>query len=305
MSEEQNIPEEKSENKNPPPGGRAGNPDSHRDENVNEHFPEDSHSPKPITNNQRQETKNMEVHHHGHVHHQRKWKEYLFQFLMLFLAVFCGFLAENQREHYIEHLREKQYMRSFLEDLQTDSSTVKRVYTRALIQKAQMDSLVELGNYSQLNEVNTGKLYMLHGQTTRFLNIRFEDGTSSQLKNAGGMRLIRNKQVGKSIRQYWAKIESLSRIRDRLETAGENIADLSSRIFYNKFFIYSEDVLSPLKGIKPGSSLINDDPKLIAEYINRVVVKSIRTEIYLTDLKETIQMIDQLMHLIKKEYHLE
>ena len=36
----------------------------------------------------------MEVHHHGHVHETKKWKEYLFQFLMLFLAVFCGFLAE-------------------------------------------------------------------------------------------------------------------------------------------------------------------------------------------------------------------
>jgi hypothetical protein len=36
----------------------------------------------------------MEVHHHGHVHADKKWKEYFFQFLMLFLAVFCGFLAE-------------------------------------------------------------------------------------------------------------------------------------------------------------------------------------------------------------------
>jgi hypothetical protein len=27
----------------------------------------------------------MEVHHHGHVHEKKKWKEYLFQFLMLFL----------------------------------------------------------------------------------------------------------------------------------------------------------------------------------------------------------------------------
>lgn len=261
-------------------------------------FPEDRHAPKLP------QTTTMEVHHHGHVHEKKKWKEYLFQFLMLFLAVFCGFLAENQREHYIENLREKQYMRSLLEDLHTDSATVKIVYNRALIQKAQIDSLIELGNYSPLNEVNISKLYMLHGQTTRFLNIRFEDGTSSQLKNAGGMRLIRNKQVGKTIRQYWAKIETLSRIRDRLETAGENIADLSSRIFYNQFFIYGEDALSPLKGIKPGSSLINDDPKLIAEYINRVVVKSIRTNIYLTNLKETLQMVYQMMRLIKNEYHL-
>jgi hypothetical protein len=246
----------------------------------------------------------MEVHHHSHSA-RKKWTHYFWEFLMLFLAVFCGFLAENQREHYIEHLREKQYMRSLLEDLTTDTTTVKRVYNRALIQNALLDSLIELGNYGQMTDMNIDRLYFLHGQTTRFLNIRFEDGTSSQLKNAGGMRLVRNKQVSESIRQYWAKIEMLYRIRDRLEIAGENIADLSSRIFYNKFFIFNDaDPLAPVKGIKPGATLINNDPKLIAEYVNRVVSKSIRTKIYLNDLKGVIQIADQLMYLIKQEYHL-
>ncbi len=63
---------------------------------------------QPLTsNNQPQTEENMEVHHHGHVHEKKKWKEYVFQFLMLFLAVFCGFLAENQREHVVENQREK------------------------------------------------------------------------------------------------------------------------------------------------------------------------------------------------------
>ena len=40
---------------------------------------------------------NMEVHHHAHHGHEKKtWKNYFWEFLMLFLAVFCGFLAEYQ-----------------------------------------------------------------------------------------------------------------------------------------------------------------------------------------------------------------
>jgi hypothetical protein len=45
----------------------------------------------------------MEVHHHAHasdpaLHRGRKkWTHNFWEFLMLFLAVFCGFLAENQR----------------------------------------------------------------------------------------------------------------------------------------------------------------------------------------------------------------
>ena len=40
---------------------------------------------------------------------------------MLFLAVFCGFLAENEREHYVEHQREKQYANELYDEFFADS----------------------------------------------------------------------------------------------------------------------------------------------------------------------------------------
>ena len=40
---------------------------------------------------------------------------------MLFLAVFCGFLAEYQLEHKIERDREKQYIKSLLAELRLDT----------------------------------------------------------------------------------------------------------------------------------------------------------------------------------------
>jgi hypothetical protein len=55
----------------------------------------------------------MEVHAHTHTA-RKKWTHYLWEFLMLFLAVFCGFLAENQREHFVEHQREKVLMKVWL-----------------------------------------------------------------------------------------------------------------------------------------------------------------------------------------------
>ena len=42
------------------------------------------------------EIKDMEAHHHPHhVTHKRKWTEYLLESIMLFLAVFFGFVTEN------------------------------------------------------------------------------------------------------------------------------------------------------------------------------------------------------------------
>src|SRR5688572_29703747 len=62
----------------------------------------------------------MEVHHHAHTP-RKKWTHYFWEFLMLFLAVFAGFLAENQREHIVEHQREKKFARRLLSDLRQDS----------------------------------------------------------------------------------------------------------------------------------------------------------------------------------------
>ena len=63
----------------------------------------------------------MEVHAHTHTA-RKKWTHYFWEFLMLFLAVFCGFLAEYQLEHKIERDKEKVYAQNLLEDLKVDTA---------------------------------------------------------------------------------------------------------------------------------------------------------------------------------------
>ena len=83
---------------------------------------EERSAPQRQTTNDKLETSNMEVHKHPqHVTHKKKWGEYFLESLMIFLAVFLGFVAENFREHQVEHQREKQYARQLLDDLRADS----------------------------------------------------------------------------------------------------------------------------------------------------------------------------------------
>jgi hypothetical protein len=51
----------------------------------------------------------MEVHHPHHPTHKKKWSEYIIEFIMLFTAVFLGFIAENIREHAVEQNRAKEF----------------------------------------------------------------------------------------------------------------------------------------------------------------------------------------------------
>ena len=67
----------------------------------------------------------MEIH-HPHHHHSRKWKDFLFEFLLLFLAVTAGFFVENEREHYIERKRANQYSKQLLADLRVGFRPVRK-----------------------------------------------------------------------------------------------------------------------------------------------------------------------------------
>ena len=82
----------------------------------------------------------MEVHHHSHTS-RKKWTHYFWEFLMLFLAVFCGFLAEYQLEHKIEKNREKQFMLSMIGDLKEDSSLLNSQLTSFKSKGIELDSL--------------------------------------------------------------------------------------------------------------------------------------------------------------------
>ena len=87
----------------------------------------------------------MEVHHHAHTA-RKKWTHYFWEFLMLFLAVFCGFLAENQREHMIEHQREKKFIYSLASDLEANISRLTHIIQLRDERALMLDSFSRLVN---------------------------------------------------------------------------------------------------------------------------------------------------------------
>src|SRR6188474_3376066 len=86
----------------------------------------------------------MEVHHHAHHGGKKNWKAYFWEFIMLFLAVFCGFLAEYQLEHKIEKNREMQFMETMVEDLRSDSAQLTRLTRRRKSRIKELDTLFYL-----------------------------------------------------------------------------------------------------------------------------------------------------------------
>src|SRR5580704_15831047 len=87
----------------------------------------------------------MEVHHHPDIHHKKKaWKEYLLEFVMIFLAVTLGFFAETIRENIAEGHRENDYIVGLINNVQTDVSELKGLIDRNDAELRGIDSLLAI-----------------------------------------------------------------------------------------------------------------------------------------------------------------
>lgn len=189
--------------------------------NGHQRFPEDPHAPK-------QKTPDMEFHHpHGHVHQTKKWKEYLFQFFMLFLAVFCGFLAEYMLEHRIENDRERQFVQSFYEDLNADEKDFLMVAKQLDDYIVKADSLQTLlGNIKPGQPANAIYMFLREIVRSSQTNLYPNDRTMVQLRNAGGMRLIQNKSVSDSMVGYYRTIDIIQFMIDDAQFTKRSLREL-------------------------------------------------------------------------------
>jgi hypothetical protein len=262
-------------------------------------------SPEPDNLIPKQQTENMETHaQHLHKAPGKGFKHYFFEFFMLFLAVFCGFLAENVREHYVEHQKEKEYMQSLIQDLNSDLKEMNSSLELGGIVSEKLDSLVYVIN-EESPEKNCQTVYRLVQTAGRIVKVTFEDRTSSQLKNSGSMRLVRNSSLSDSIRNYWTQVKIDDEIGFRMIEAQGESSDIAVKIINNKYFEKRNpsNPLSPVS-ISSNARFINSDPKMMAEFSNRANARLRILYIYLLNLRETKESVLRLIPLIKKEYHL-
>jgi hypothetical protein len=179
----------------------------------------------------------MEVHHHAHTP-RKKWTHYLWEFLMLFLAVTVGFFVENKREHYVEHQRVKQYARSLAYDLANDTSMINVVIFRIERSIRITDTLAAYLRQRPLNQIRNINLFVL-SSIDRYPPYTWNRATLEQIKNSGSLRYFDDNIVN-AISGY----DAFTRHMDEDEKADEEMADrvsaLRSQIVdmdYDKEFI--------------------------------------------------------------------
>jgi len=234
----------------------------------------------------------------------KKFLHFFFEFFMLFLAVFFGFMAENFREHRVEREREREYMQAFVYDLENDIVNLKDGFPIKDYRLAAIDSVFL---YFENNPDATQVPRLVVRNMVRSLwgkYYRRNSTTIDQLKNAGGMRLIHHKNVADSIAAYdhvWLRAEFWrdSYLRDQ-ERGKELLAKLVNP--HGLISTYrsnsSGSYLSPSADGQP----VKLNPAWLNEYLNFLYYQK-QTTIQDKTVHQGIEKsAERLIELLKNEY---
>ena len=249
----------------------------------------------------------MEVHAHTHLptSRKKKWTHYFWEFLMLFLAVFCGFLAEYQLEHVIEQKREKQFIKALIEDLKLDTTSMDLSSERNRKRIMGLDTLARyIWDKNTITKQDAKRLYDLKfSHTGNFLKVIFSRSTITQLKNSGNLRLIRNMTITDSILKYDLASTMMDGYADHIQNFVTDNYKAEYSIFNDKFWRYN--FRSPEEYANADFDLLSYDYKELNGYASRITHQRASMVTYINlFIPAQKRRANELITLLKSEYHL-
>ncbi len=234
---------------------------------------------------------------------------------MLFLAVFCGFLAEYQLEHKIEHDREKQFMITMAEDLKSDTARLNGLIKSRKFRIRKLDTLFHI-IASDEYITNGRKVYELY-EFPYWDILRFfpTDRTMQQLKNGGNLRLIRKRNVSDALIKYDVLVrnykeyeplqeELATQINPHLEKLLDPIIIEKAKRAYTDKVLAADTIIRGFRYMElPDtitiSKLIEADKKIFLKYISQVKT------LYIASMRDNMlerKVADETLALVAKEY---
>jgi hypothetical protein len=243
----------------------------------------------------------MEVHHHSH--HPKKWKEYITEFLMLFLAVSLGFMAENIREHQIEKHREIAYLQNVHEDLKLDVINIENVISSNSTRLQAMDTLFQIINNNTIT--NEDVYYYVRNLALRATFESSHVGLD-QIKSAGGLRMVKNPEIISGIQEYERSLDALDKLENVRERTLEQ-ARFKMAVVFEPTISY-EMLVNQGQGIMRFNRPSKADPilqnnKLAVKELLNLITFGLNSNKYLNTNLEKLKKIGQkLDSAIVKEY---
>jgi len=252
----------------------------------------------------------MEIHAHTHTA-RKKWTHYLWEFLMLFLAVFCGFLAENKREHLVEQKRTKLYAQQFYEELKLDRSSLIEFIKNSRGMYVKYDTLLHILKTGLSGEKYWKELYYFSFNLDVWNTITFHNASFDQIKNSGSLRYFTNESLVSAIEEYISEKDFVESYQAGLVNYYDNRFSPFVEANFDKellYFSHSPDrhyFDSSWENSSKPNMFLSGNKNAATEFKNMVItIKNFYIAGLGNNYVNLLNISTHLIEILKKEYHL-
>lgn len=159
---------------------------------------------------------------------------------MLFLAVFCGFLAENKREHIVEGHRAKEYAKSLLTDMRLDTGELRRGINVTRFTMSSIDSIIAISKRMSGTRTIPRSFYYYSKFISQSFRVDWSRATIDQLIQSGNLRYFRNKELVSLINDYYS-LQGLIAGQNQIEgTHRDKTMELRNSILLNRYYFLED-----------------------------------------------------------------
>ena len=243
----------------------------------------------------------MEVHHHPKAGN-KKFKEYFFEFIMIFLAVTMGFIAESTREHFIEKKTEKRNIEMIVNGLKNDTARINNVLFQNIKRVKILDTILTFQNKKFIDSIHSFSFSLSFVNSGQRLFFHSNDAAFEQMKSSGSIRLIKNTAILDSIYRYGLLNTALYHNEYYLDQ-WQNAADQSASKFMN---------LQKATHLTNDSSLFasdlaysgSDEINIILQFFNdETMLRLVLVKYYIPNLQSQYKKAIAIIQFLQKEYH--
>ena len=246
----------------------------------------------------------MEVHHHPNVE-KKNFREYFLEFLMIFFAVTMGFFAESLRENVSNSEKELNYMKGIVQDLKEDTTELRTTLfkQRFLLNEMNAATNIPVENMNMLDAQDTFYRHFIYFYSL-VASFTPHDNTLTQLRNAGGFSVIRQKDILDSIGELNLYFQNLVKSDEEYyNTYYLRVTDAGAKVIKCPPFIVSlnDSIIIP----KSGKILIASDIAQIQELYSYINMEKGQLLQYVDREMQYRDKIIRLINHINKKYNLE
>ncbi len=253
----------------------------------------------------------MEVHHHPNVE-KKNFKEYFLEFLMIFLAVTLGFIAENIREHFADKKKEKQSIETIITAIASDTMQLNTIIASNKLSLTYLHKFTKLkGADLTDNQIKRAFYDDVANGSFNDAYFRSNDAAFQQLQTSGALRLISKPGILDSLFQYQhnnklnLNVEADHYYFSKLVWEGmSKLIDVTYTVNSFDSASFNAEVYGVYK-VPEGRVLAFDyDKKTVNKIFNDASVLTLNAEVYVGSLNKQLFNGIELIGLLKKEYQL-